>query len=283
MFSSNLERGIHTFDLQTEKIDKEIELSRLFVSGFPCGNIFFRNNYCVLLSMGGGNQFIEINLQTKEIVYSKKFREDVKIFSVCFDGKNFWILQEGSTDIYEWNKEEDILQVYTNENAVWVDRQDIPYSNLIFLENEILVLNCHMKNILRINKEKKTIGEPIAFPEGFEIVVENKFPGRPVCEHYTVLGDEVLLYPGNGNMLLIYDIATCQLSGKDISVSLEEDSALRETLKGSFMREAPFRERNNLWSTLDDYVNIIKADEDSGSISFFKEQSGKLIYQNCHN
>ena len=282
MFPSDLGKGIYRFDLQTERIDKEVELSRLFESGFACGNIFIRDDNCALLSMAGGNKLAEVNLQTKEIVYSKEFGEDMRNFSVCFDGKHYWILPEGSTDIYEWDIEKDTVRIYTNENAVWGERQDVAYSNLVFLENEILVLNCHMQNILRINKEKKTIGEPVPFPEGFEIV-KNKFPGRPVCEHYVVLGDKILLFPGNGNMLLVYDIVTRQMSGKDFSVSPEEDSVLQKALKESFMREDSFKERDSLWGRLEDYLYIVKADKGSDSISFSGEQSGKLIYQNCQN
>lgn len=282
MFPADLGRGIYVFYLEERRIKKEAVLSKLFESGFPCGNIFQLNNNCVLLCMGGGNQVVEVNLSTKKIIYTKSFEEDMKFYSVCFDGKNYWFLQEGSTDIYEWNKEEDTLQLYKNENVEWGVKQSIPYSNMVFLENEILVLNCHLKNILRINKEKKTIADPVLFPEGFQIV-KNKFPGRSICEHYTILEDKVLLYPGNGNMLLIYDKVTHQMTGKDISVSPEEDNALREVLKERFMGKKLFVERNDLWSTLEYYINIIKSDRSSDPISLLDtEKIGQVIYQNCH-
>ena len=59
-----------------------------------------------------------------------------------------------STDIYEWDMENDTLQRYINKDISWRKKDCIgkqPYSNLVFLEDEILVLNCYAENIWRID------------------------------------------------------------------------------------------------------------------------------------
>lgn len=241
IFPAELEKGIYVFDLKKQQVKKDLELSSLFHSGFLCssGHIFYDHEDCVLIGEYGGNQIVKINLATKRII-ANQIVEGMQIFVMCFDGSHYWILPMESTDIYEWDMEKDILQKYTNEYVEWRRADYIgqrPYSNLVFLKDEILVLNCYAKKILRIDKEKKTIGNSVEYPEGFRLV-NSQFSDWPVYARYTMLEDKVLLYPYAGNMLLIYDMASKKLVGKDLLVSEKEVPYLRKALKESFMEKS---------------------------------------------
>lgn len=285
MFPTRLEKGIYVFDLQKGEVKKDSELSSLFETSFPFdNNVLMRNGHCVLLGMYGSNKLIEIDLVTKKIIYSKTFEEDIHIYAVHFDGNHYWILQTESTDIYEWDRENDTLQVYRNEHAEWgksksISVPPIPYSNMIFLGNEILVLPFTMRSILRIEKESKTIEEPIVLPKEFRLV-NKAFSGWPVCYQYTALEDKILLYPCRGNMLLVYDTITKQMTGKEMAVSEEEVYYLREILEENCMRSTSCMENDDL-GTLEDFINIIGTYQNKNQFFDKKINIGQSIYQEC--
>lgn len=283
MFPGQLGQGIYIFDLHKQKVEKDKTLSLLFGQASFCGNVILEDN-SVLLSMYGKNQLVEINLDTKKIINLWKFEEKMQIDTVHFDGDHYWILQTESTDIYEWNRENDTLQVYTNKNPIWADEvpiSSVPYSNMIFLEDEILVLNYSLKSILRINKEKKTIENPIEFSE--EIQLDNcSFSGFPIYSQYTILEDKILLYPYRGNMLLVYDKETGRMSGKDLIVSEKEIPYLDEVVYSKYMKQymkqGKCRESGEQL-TLEDYIVVIEKDIIKNQDNSLYENVGRLIYQ----
>lgn len=237
VFPIDLDKGIYRFYFKEQKIVKDEELSLLFESGFQCSNVFLLQGNCILMGEYGGNRIIEVDLNTKKIVNIHIVAQEIKISLICFDGNNYWIIQTESLDIYEWNYQSKVAQVYTNKKIMEENGENIelpPYSNLVFLNDEILVLNSGLKNIWRIHKGKNLIEHPIKFPEGFQCVKYSTFRGWPICDAYTILKDKVLLYSPRGNMMLIYDIKTKQLSGKKMLVSLDTDPYLDDVVKEIF-------------------------------------------------
>ncbi len=281
IFPSELGKGIYIFDLKKEQVIKDEGLSGLFQSGFPCssGHIIYDNKDCVWIGKHTGNELVKVNLITKQIVDNKKL-EGMHVFVLAFDGSHYWILSMESTDIYEWDMENDFLQKYTNEHVEW-RREDYighcPYSNLIFLEDEILVLNCYTEKILKINKEKKTIGEPIDFPEGFRLV-NTKFMDWPVYALYTMLEDKVLLYPYAGNMLLIYDKAAKKMTGKDLLVTEETASYLGNVLEEKLKAAEEWCEDND-FEKLEYFTDMVK-ENGRGKKKGIREEIGKIILEN---
>lgn len=263
IFPIELGKGIYVFDPQRLEVRKDKELSLLFAeSQYFCVNTFLTHNNSVLISLDGNNQVVEISLETKKIIQHRMLPEGIQIYSMCFDGEHYWILPKNTVDIYEWDLENDILKIYRNENAEWDDSEgasSFPYSNLIFLSDEILVLNSGMREILRINKKRKTIEEPIPFPMGFRCV-NSRFRGWPICDHYTILCDKVLLHPSRGNMLLIYDIRSKQLFGKEMLVDREDTPYLCDILTESFRDNRSIIERDEL-ETLRNFVDMITTDQ----------------------
>ncbi len=277
LFPTSLKKGIFVLDLLKDKVIKDNVLSSLFKSDLWCGNVLEVNKNSILLSVYNSNKVYEIDLNTAKMIdYSGMFQNNIKIFSTYFDGNNYWVLQTESTDIYEWNKENGLLQRYTNESVIWEDKIGVPYSNLIFLDDEILVLNFCMKHIYRVNKEKKTIENPLAYPKGFRLV-NNAFCNQNICENYIVLEDKVLIYPSRGNMLLIYNKETGQISGKELVVSEKEVPYLKEVLNQIFTRKEGCIE-NDDFGTLEEFIDTIEPNKRKEQ-SFDKKNIGLLIYQ----
>lgn len=281
IFPYFLGKGVYKFDLQEQKVEKDKELSLLFPADAYCANIELVRDNSILLGMDQSDQLMEIDLDTKRIIYSKNLGRGIQIYSMYCEGNICWILSANMTDIYKWNRKTDTIEVYKNENVVWEETKELPYANMVFLEDEILVLNAHLKNILRINEEKKTIEEPIAFPEGFELVQEI-LPKSPVCGQYTVLEDTVLLYPGRGNMLLIYDKRTRRLTGKEWTVSEKEAPFLGEALREIYMQNKGWRGEKKFVRTLRNYVAVVETDKNS-ILSSDNAKIGQLIYRQTLN
>ncbi len=276
IFSLHLKNGIYVFNLQNQNVEKDRKLSSLFEDDSVCSSVFLINDNCVLISMLGTNRFVEVNLDTKQIISVKTLNADIDIYSVCYDGNSYWILSRCSTDIYEWNRENDTLQVYKNENAIWEEPKYRPYSTMIFLEDEILVLNGSLKSILHVNKEKKTIDDPIVMPQGYRLVNDN-LNHLNIYNCYTVLDDKVLIYPCRGNMLLIYDKATRSMLGKEFTVSETEVTYLKEVLQEDFMGEKICTENENL-DTLDRFLQIVETNQSPSQLSV-AEDIGQLIFE----
>ena len=283
LFPAKLGKGIYAFDLQSEQVKKDTVLSSLFDVDFvsTSGHIFYDDKGCVWIGRYGSGQIVKVNLAEKRIE-DNKVLEGIRIFIMCFDGSHCWILPIESTDIYEWDVEKDDVQIYTNGHMEWrkVDHtEEKPYSNLIFLEDEILVLNCYAKNIWRLDKQKKIIGDPVEFPKGFGMA-NRQFNGWPVYAQYTMLEDKVLLYPCAGNMLLIYDKNTKKMSGKDLLVSEEDVPYLRKALKGNLTGERQCFEDGD-FATLERFLEEIEINDEKKEIRE-KGNTGRIIYQKCY-
>lgn len=280
MFPILLKRGIYVLDTQRQELIKDKKLSELFAdTDFRCVNVFSVNDKHVLLSLDGSNQLIEIDLDTKEIVSLETLPADIQIYTVCYDGAHYWILQKQSSDIYEWDREHGILQRYVNENLTKKGRDHISfplYSNLVFLEKEILVLNCLAEHVLRINKEKKVIEDPIDFPKGFRLV-NRRFEGWPICDQYTIFENKVLLHPNGGNMLLIYDPGSKTMCGKEMTISGEETPYLCEVIKENWSEKKLNVELDNLRS-LSAFIYAVSQGWETMS-SCHADNIGKVIYQ----
>lgn len=281
VFPYFLGKGVYRFDLQKQKVEKDKELSLLFHADSYCANVELVRDNSILLGMDQSDLLMEIDLDAKRIIHSKNLGKGIQIYSIYCEGDECWIISTNMTDIYKWNRKNNAIEVYKNENVVWGGTKGLPYANMIFLEDEILVLNAHLKNILRINEEKKTIEEPIAFPEGFELIQEI-LPNAPVCGQYTVLKDTVLLYPGRGNMLLIYDKRTRQLTGKEWTISEKEAPCLREALREICMQNKGWQSENKYMRTLRNYVAVVETDKNSVMVSD-NAKIGQLIYRQTLN
>ena len=278
IFPACLQDGIYVLDLQKEKVEKDKEISLLFSSDCSyCGGVVLTCDEHVLLGVYRSNRILEIDLAAKKIIYTKTLGKNVSIYSLYFDGSHYWILQNRSTDICEWDKENDVLDIYTNENVIWGEAAGLPYSNMVFLENEILVLNARLKNVLRINKEKKTIERPVEFPKEFQLDKYKFCNGSVMCQ-YAVHEAKVLLYPWRGNMLLIYDGVTGRMTAKEFIVSEREIPYLVDVLSEIFAADNGLQTEQDILQTLENFMAMVEHDRNGKRISTRKE-AGRLIYQ----
>jgi hypothetical protein len=255
MIPTELKYGIYVFDLRNHEVYKDDTLSDLFETDFICARAMECDDNCALLFFRNTNQVIKLNLITKHIEYIKSFDKNIKTYYVCYGNSSYWILPMNSTNIYEWEMEKDIVSVHENKCFTDVISEGPLYSNLVFLENETLVLSCRLKKIMRIDRVTGEIDNPLDYPEGFKLV-NDKFEWWPVFSQYIISGNKVLLFPCRGNMLLVYDIETGTMYGKEMVVTKNEVPYLNREMSEIVISKDITYERDKRTS-LEDFITYI--------------------------
>lgn len=276
MFPQELGQGIYIFDLNTQKVKRDKELSAPFVGGFYIRSLVCYDNCdCVLVGEYGGGRLLKLNLETKQIVFSRTFKE-FKFEGMMYNAGHLWILPMDSANIFEWDETGNRLKTYINENAEYTG---IPiYTNLVFLEDEILTVNVSLKNIFRIDWKKGVIDSTIAFPEDIQ-TADSFFSGWPLYSGYMVLDDRVLFFPCAANSLLVYDRLTKRFTTESLQISEKEVPYLREVLREKIVCGKPLVESDEL-GTLDQFLDHLEINRDSGQ-RLKQGETGKRIHRNC--
>lgn len=236
IFPGRVQQGVFILNLKTLQVSRDRELDGILAE---INNIYslVRINEDEIAISAENNMIIKVNIRKKIKTYSKQFEKDIEVLKIKFDGNNFWLLPLYSTDIYEWNQAKDQLIRYQTSETEWIIRKGgMPYHNMIFWKDEIIVLPCRMKNIMRIDRITHTISKVVDYPDNFKFL-KNQFGislAWPAFEAYDVIGDKILFYPLLGNMILVYDIKNHSIVGKELCVTSREVPGLEEIVSEGY-------------------------------------------------
>lgn len=237
IFPGDMSAGIFIFDLETMTLKKDIELNVLLKDVghiYNYENVISLNEQSVAL-LSETKTIIQVNILQKKIIGSKYFAEDFDIWNMQYDGKNFWLLPYESTDLYEWYPDNDQLVRYTllEQDAEWIDIPGVPYINIVFEAERIILLPSRLKFLMEIDKETHRIRKAVDYPEGFQFVKNQFFMKRyPAFGAFDRINNKLLLHPMLGNMLLIYDVEKNHISGKELAVTQDRVPYLDEVIIG---------------------------------------------------
>lgn len=229
-------QGIFILDLKERKLKRNKELEDMlneveFIYNY--GNII-RKNETEMVILSGKHTVIGIDIQNRKKTFIKQF-EEFDIWGIRYDGSNFWLLLYESTDVYRWNPFDDRLFQYHLSEEVWINGKGKPYANMIFLDNQILLLPCSLKYIMRIDQETHTISKAVEYPAGFQF-----FDGLMTVSAFAafdIIGPhKVLIHPVRGNMLLLYDVEKNSIEGKELTVTSGQVPYLQEIIKQEFQQ-----------------------------------------------
>lgn len=280
LFPFDLSLGIYILNLEKNFVIRDDGLSKLFRKGYYCANALLSKNNRVVIGLYEKNQIIELDMETKKIVTNKILDESNEIYTIYLEGNDCWILLINSADIYKWNRENDEIYVYTNEMPTYMTkRKRMPYANLVFCGDEVLVLNSMLKNIFHINKEKNRIENPIILPGEFKrIDYGNGF--YSMFGDYTLLEEKVLIHPCWGNRLIIYDWQTKSVELREVSISGREVPCFVEAFWKRYKENGVYMEIENVM-TLESLM-IMAKQEEGKERNIKNDKNGELIYQTVH-
>lgn len=239
-------QGIFILNLSTLQIEKDLELCKLF-EGKECIYTVISLNETEIAVLLENNTILQIDIKKKQKIYSKHFDSDMDIWTIRYDSNNFWLLQGNSTDVYEWNQREDKLIKYKLLEAEWIASAARPYSDIVFCNDQIILMNCRLKYIMKIDKETHTISKAVDYPEGFRFI-ENCFRinEEPAITAIDVIDNKLLLHPMLGNMLLIYDVEKNDIKGKELVVTSDEVPFLEKIIGQGLQRNGIFYEAEDI-------------------------------------
>lgn len=259
-------QGVYTLNLSTLQIEQDVELSKL-VESIGEGTVICVcqcSKTEVAISRFGENYISVIDIEKKKKVNHKIFEEKIKIQLIFCDRDSFWILQSDSTDIYEWKQTEDRLIKYCLTEEEWIDNVHwMPYRNMIFFKEHIIILNCKLKYIMKIDKVTQTIKRAIDYPKGFDFLLNNGYV-RTVFASFDVIDNKIWIHPSLGNMLLIYDVENNHIEGKEIIVTAEQIPYWHKIIDDEFSNDICL-EVDNPISNLDNFLHVSLASSDSNN------------------
>lgn len=237
IFPIKMSQGIFVLDLNEMRIKRDVDLENVLNDIDIIYNYenVVRLNKTEIAILSGNHTIIGIDVKTRKRLFTKRF-DELNIWGIRYDGNAFWLLLYDSTDIYEWDPEENTLVKYHLLQEEWINGKGVPYFNIIFLNDQIIVLPCCLKYIMRINTEAYTISKAVEYPKGFyffdSLMSVTAFAGFTTVDQH-----KVLIHPVRGNMLLIYDIEKNCVEGKELTVTAEEIPYLKEVIDQRFYQE----------------------------------------------
>lgn len=276
IFPTEMAQGIFILDLKRMQLERDRELERVLSDVtfiYNCGNVIKLNEKEIAV-LSGQHTIIGVDVQNRRKTFFKEFKE-IDIWGIRFDGSSYWLLSYESTDVYQWICKEDRLFRYRLLEEEWINGKGIPYVNMIFSDNQIILLPCCLKHIMRIDRDTNTIDRAVDYPENFHffdgLAAQSAFLSFDIIEQH-----KVLIHPIRGNMLLLYDMKTNHIEGKELTVTKEQVPYLEEVCEQKLRQESGIiNEKDNFGLNLLDWC-ISKKGQNSDEAK--TEQAGRKIY-----
>lgn len=221
LFPQKLENGIFTFNIDTLKLERNLEISEVLddIKVIEAMQVLSETRIAVL----SDNKILEVDIEKKKIVYQKSFEKNAEIYSFKYDGSSYWILQKSITDVLEWDKERDTLIRYSLGKAEWITTEAVPYADVVFHMGQIILLGHRLKYVMTVDKDTHTISKAFDYPLGFQFI-HSVFYTLEWMAFYSVdiTGNKIIFHPGLGNMVLIYDVVNKSVEGRELMVTSRE-------------------------------------------------------------
>lgn len=220
-FPSDMSEGCYVIDLDTMQIVQDEDMSTL-MKGYKWGmRVIKQNENCFSFVDMSRNELIVVDVETKTKTVVTLPIPNSNMALV--DRKRVWFTLADSADVYEWNREQNVLEKYTLEDESMWDGSSPPYINMIYIEEQdsVYLLGKSIGHVLRTNRNRHTIEFAFEFPEGFRFV-KNKLQKYSFFGEAERVKNELWIYPVEGNMILVYDIEKNKVRGIKTTVSMEE-------------------------------------------------------------
>lgn len=225
----HLSFGIYVIDLDTLHIEKDETLSELLKEYSVNKRLKGLDNKRFYFDDKVKNEIIIVNVDTRSKV---SFKLPVQNVGGCIiNEKVVWIIQTNTTDVYEWNIEENTLNKYFLKDTTLWDQKSNPYMDLIYIKEQdcVFLAGDLIAGIFKTNRVAQTIERAFEFPEDFRFL-NNKLRNYSYFAEVERIEDEIWFYPICGNRILVYDIRENTVKGIKCTISLQNIPQFKETI-----------------------------------------------------
>jgi hypothetical protein len=229
VFPSDMSMGCYVIDLDTMRITRDENMSALMADCKWGMRVIKQSENSFSFVNGSGNELIVVDVEEKEKTVIKLPVQNCGM--ALASGQTVWMTVADSADVYEWNREQNILRKYILKDTDLWDGSSVPYANLIYIEEQdcLILLGQAVGHVLKTDRRTLTIDIAFDFPGEFRFV-NNKLQQYASFGEVERIGDELWFYPVRGNELLIYNIREHSVRGIRCSVPMENISQAQEIL-----------------------------------------------------
>lgn len=222
---------IFVLDAETLEIEKDTVLTQLVRDTLGETDLLIcrRSETEILAASSGGHKIVGLDLAAQKIQFQKDFGETISIYNLFCEGESVWLVQETSTDVWEWHMARDRMTDYRLGREEWLNANRPPYSNIIFRGNRVLLLNDGLRCLMEIDRGRRRIEKLTDYPSGFRFL-QGRIEEWPLFHQYDILDGKVWLYPLRGNMMLVYDLDTGHIEGQELTITEDRIPELRYIL-----------------------------------------------------
>ena len=224
LFSANSSNSVFVLDMKENKITKAEALSKMMLSYKKTTNFIeipkegkaftYCASDCVLL---------EINVEKEQIKEHKIQIKSVSIVSVNYHNSKFYFTDAVSGDLYELMWSNINLRKFVAKDTEMDFMEGIPFTNCCFADDNIYMIPCRSKHVMKINKNTGIMEQAFEYPEGFQFLNNVRtFYKPPIMLIVEIEHSKVWFYPYGSNQLLIYDTKSGQVTGKKMTIGIDK-------------------------------------------------------------
>lgn len=224
LFSAELVNGVFVLDVEKKRITKAEILSELllkydkvtkYVEIPEEGKLF---TYCA-----ADCKLLEIDVETEQIKEYSVPIENANIVAINYHEGKFYFIAGSSGDLYEWERNDVRLRKFVAQDVEMGLIKDFPFYNCCFVGDDIYMIPCRSKYVMRIEKDRGIMKKAFDYPEEFQYIESVQGDYKPsVMQRVEIIRNEIWFYPYGGNQLLIYDTKSGQIIGKKITIDIKE-------------------------------------------------------------
>lgn len=277
IFPYKLTQGIFRLDLDTLELERNAEFDETLKDvEYICNyDNIIRINETDLAILSGKHTIIGVNIQEKKRTFTKCFDEEIDIWGIRYDGNSFWLLLYNVTDIYEWIPAEDRLVKYQLQEEEWIDGRGGTYVNMIFRNDQIIVLPCCLKYIMRIDRETRRIYKAAEYPPQFCFLRSlSQYPAFGAFD--MIESQKIILHPLRGNMLLSYDMEKNRIEGKELVIGGENIRGLKPFLEQQLQNKYKIIYETETFGA--EMLDLFICSGTAGAEDISEKRIGKSIY-----
>lgn len=202
---------------------------------------------------------IELHLDNQNIVLHEVC--GYRFHKIAYDGERFWLSMSDSRKIIEWHPDLGVISTYYPENGE-MECEKSPYIQLIPIHDKLLVIPLLAQKILMADKSSNRLIEIGDYPENFILPMKSRMKWPMYFFGYDITDNKnIRLYPRAGNMMLMINTDTLEISAKPILLSREGCRKYYEVFLYqkmlSSIKNGVVNERANEEFSLDSFLNVI--------------------------
>lgn len=223
LVSTDLSNGIYVLDMKERTIEKDKTLSAMLQKYQKLTNFIIQKEESKLYTFCVESfTLVEIDL-VKHLIDEYNLPVPMKkIISINYNNGKFYFIEEDSGNLYEWIWKSTNIKKFIAQDLDDCLTYGSPFSNCCFIDDDIYMIPFRNKYIMKINKENDSIKRAFVYPKEFQRLKSICNYEPPIISSFEVVCNKIWFYPFGGNQMLVYDIKSGQVFGKEITIGFNE-------------------------------------------------------------